>query len=156
MIVNRDVDMAGKIRIVWQMANGDSVMWKFSSEPTTEQLEALEVQHMNIHLYDNVYQVNINIMEDRGLIEDFIQEIKEHPNVTLAQFNTWLSTKQWYEDAQIRIFIFKLAQELANRAEVQLEDYTQAQVLLHVRNWIVNTPARKIAKTIFGFDSMVD
>jgi hypothetical protein len=149
-IVNRDVDMAGKIRIVWQMANGDSVMWKFSSEPTTEQLEALEAKHMILHEYDNVYQIPITITEDVELIRDFIQQIKDHPTVTLTQFNTWLSTKQWQEDAQIRVFIFKLAQELANRQEVQLSDYTQAEILGKLRNWIVDAPIKKIAKVIFG------
>lgn len=151
-IVNRDVDMSGKIRIVWQMANGDSAMWSFREEPTIEQLEALEVKHIDFHLYDNVYKLIDIDEDDRELIKEFIYEIKSHPTVTYNQYLTWLAGRNWQNQAVIKTFIYKLATRLANNRDVELSDYTEQQILGKLRDWIVATPIRMIAKTILGND----
>ena len=150
MIIDQYTDIAGKVRITWQLPDGNAVMWKFQTEPTTQQLEDLEAQHLVIHEYDDVPQIPIIIMEDVKLITNFILLVKDNPTVNLTQFNNWLSTKEWYEDAQIRIFIFKLAQGLSSNYDVELDDYTITEVLIRVRDWIVTTPINKIKKIILG------
>lgn len=149
-IVNQFTDMSGKIRIVWQMSNGESIMVNFNTQPTTLELEEIEAKYIEEHLYDTTDKLQITIIEDLDLLKSFISEIKNHPTVTLTQFNNWLSTKEWYEDAQIRIFIFKLAQRLADYKELDITDFTQSQILQKIRDWIVSTPIKKISKLIFG------
>lgn len=89
-------------------------------------------------------------MINEALITEFVTKVKTTPTITLAQYNTWLGTKQWYDAATIRYFVKRLADGLALHHGVVLANYTEITVLGKVRDWIVATPARKLEKVIFN------
>ena len=105
--------------------------------------------------YNSIETLPFDILDHKVLLKEFVQKIKENPTVTLAQYNTWLGTKQWYESAIIKYFVYTLATKLAERKGITLTDYTETQVLQKVRDWIVNTNLRTIGKTI-GYGSPSD
>lgn len=88
--------------------------------------------------------------ENEDLITQFITLVKQNPTVTLAQYNTWVGTKQWYEQATIRYFVYQMAIGLAASYNVSISAYTETIVLGKVRDWIVSTPARNLEKIIFN------
>jgi len=151
-ILEQYTDMAGKIRMVARLSNGETIPLKFQSQPTTQQLETIEASYIDHHLYDGVQQETISILDHADLIREFISLVKQNPTVTLTQYNTWLSKKEWWESAVIRFFVFKLATALSAKADVVLTDYTESQVMQKLRNWIVATPVRKISKVIFNME----
>lgn len=149
-IIEQTTDLAGKIRMVIRLSNGEYLPLKFSVQPTTTALEDIEANYLVLHQYDSVQQEEISIYDHSELIKEFIQKIKDNPTVTLNQYNTWLGSKLWYEQAILRFFVYKLATKLSERAEVSLTDYTESQVLGKLRDWIVATPIRKIAKVVLN------
>lgn len=142
--------MTGKIRIGWQLPSGEVVYWKFTEQPTTQRLEELEAQYVVAHEYDSVGQATLTLTEHQDLLKECVLMIKDNPSLTLNQYNNYLATKAWYEESIIRFFVYKLAQELSQRAELSLDNSTQAEVLLKLRNWVVDTPVKKIAKVVLG------
>jgi len=90
------------------------------------------------------------ITKHKELITEVVMRLKNNPTTTLTQYNNYLSTKQWYEQAIIRFFVYKVAMGLAEYHGVVLTNYTETQVLQKVRDWIVATPAKKLSKVIFG------
>jgi hypothetical protein len=150
MIIDQFIDAAGKIRITWQMASGGSLFLKFSSQPTEEELLAIEAQYTEDHSDDDLDPMLINILENRELIKDFVLYLKAHPNITATQMNNVMSTKAWYEQVIIRTLVYYAGNYLAQRNDVVLSDYTEAQVFVAVRDWIVAKPIRRIARLLYG------
>lgn len=89
-------------------------------------------------------------MKHEDLITEFVTLVKQNPTTTLAQYNTWLGKKQWYEQAIIRYFVYKTAVGLAEHYNVSITSYTENIVLNKVRDWIVSTPTRNLEKIIFN------
>jgi hypothetical protein len=89
-------------------------------------------------------------MKHNDLITEFVTMVKQNPSVTLAQYNTWLGKKQWYEQAIVRYFVYKTAVGLAEHHNVSITSYTETFVLGKVRDWLVATPARHLEKIIFN------
>ena len=50
----------------------------------------------------------------------------------------------------VRYFLASLARRLAERGDVELSDFTETQVLAKLKPFIQNTPAKKLAKIVFG------
>ena len=150
MIIEQYTDAAGYIRIVWQMADGNALTLKYKEQPTTAQLEAEEARYVEQHEMDSVQQIKIDLMDSIELLKEVVLKIRNTPNLTLTQYNNYLTTQTWYDAATIRYFIYRLALGLASHYDVTLTGYTEAQVLTKVRDWIVNTPLKKIAKVIYG------
>jgi len=150
MIIKQYTDAAYNIVILWRMANGKTLYLKFKEQPTTEQLEAIEARYLEDHQYDSDRQVEISLYDNIDLMKEVIRLVKERPNLTMTQYETYLATKQWYEACTIRYFVFRLATGLADHYGLTLDNYTEAQVLLKLRNWIVETPIKRIAKIVLG------
>jgi hypothetical protein len=89
-------------------------------------------------------------MIHEDLIRDAITKLKANPSLTLTQYNNYLATKQWYEAAIIRYFVYKTAMGLAQHYNVSLTSYTETAVMQKVRDWIVATPANKLEKILLG------
>jgi hypothetical protein len=85
------------------------------------------------------------------LIKNVIIKIRNNPSLTLDQYNTYLSSKPWYEQLVIRVFLYKLVLLLAQKYGVILTNYTESQVLLKVRNWICNANINLLKKVVFGY-----
>jgi hypothetical protein len=130
------------------MSNGETIVLRFIHEPTQAELDAIETNYLAEHQYDAIQQQVINIYDHVDLIKDAITRLKANPTLTLTQYNTWLATKQWHEAAVIRFFVFKLATLLANSKGLVLANYTETEVLTKLRNWIVATDGKTIAKTV--------
>jgi hypothetical protein len=153
MIVNDTViDSIGTIRKLCTLSNGDGIMWQFKYEPTNAELLQLESDYFLQHQYDSIPEEKINIYDEVCIMKDFVQKVKATPSITLAQYNTYLGTKQWWEAAIIRYFIYKLAMALAKDQGLIFSDYTENQVLAGVRSYINSTSTGKLAK-ILGFSS---
>jgi hypothetical protein len=151
MIVDRYVDMAGKIRIWWKSTvTGEVYMFKFNSEPTTEQLQVLS------DAQDDVLEVNrtdyeeITLSEDYNAIYEIVTKIKENPNVTFNQYSNYLTSLNWTTAATIRYFIYRFALKLAQKYSVSVGYYTEQTAFIQVRNFIADTPVRKLAKMILN------
>ena len=97
--------------------------------------------------YNAIETLPFNILDQKELLKEFVKKIKDNPTVTLTQYNNWLGTKQWYESAIIKYFVYTLATKLAERKGITLTDLTEAQVLQKLRDWIVDTNLRTIGKT---------
>lgn len=151
MILSQTTDLAGKIRIVWQSpATGEAYQYKFNEQPTQQQLEALSDQsdaHTDIQ---KTPTLTFDLLEYRQLIISFLEAVKDRPNLTLTQYNAYLGGLQWYDAAVIRFFVFVFAQKLAEHRQVNLQNQTETTVLQAVRDFIVDTPARKLGKLIFN------
>ncbi len=151
MIVEQYTDMAGKIRITWQsIATGNIYQYKFATEPTEQKLQALSDQSDIESDLQKVGQVDLSILTERHIILQFIEKVKDTPNVNLTQYNTYLGTLHWTVAAVIRFFVYMIASRLADRKEVSLPNMNESTVLAAVRDFIVNTPARNLVRLIFN------
>lgn len=153
MIIERYIDIAGKYRVLVEI-NSISIPLKYSEEILDELVlidaervynQIIEQQEINSWI-----PASFNIEDNKELITEFIILIKQNPSVTLTQYNNWLNTKNWNDSSFIRYFVFKLANSLAERNDINLNNKTESIVLGALRNWIVNTSARKLEKIIFN------
>jgi hypothetical protein len=149
-IISQYTDMAGKIRATCRLNLGELISLKFQTQPTQAYLDSLEAQYIEAHALDNVQQVTFNLLDHADLIREFVVLVKANPTVTLAQYNNWLGTKTWYQSAVIRYFVFTLATILAAKADLTLTTMTETAVLGKLRDWIVATDGKKIAKIVYG------
>ena len=150
MIIEQYIDAAGYIRIVWQMADGNALMLKYREQPTTAQLEAEEAKYVEQHEMDSVQQIKIDLLDSIDLLKEVVTKIRNTPTLTLTQYNNYLATLPWYDAATVRYFIYRLAMGLAQHYGVTLANYTETQVMTKVRDWLVETPLKKIAKVVYG------
>ena len=112
-------------------------------------------QNASLQAYNAIETVPFSLLDNIDLLKEFIAKIKANPTITLAQYNTYLGTKQWYEAAIIRYFVYVLAIKLADRKGLTLTNYTETVVLTALRNWIVATDLKTIGKVI-GYGSSND
>jgi hypothetical protein len=142
----------GMYSVLIQLDDGNSMRLQFPTViPDADVLiEAQKTADINneIQSYNAIENFQFNIIDNVELLKEFIQKIKENPNVTFNQYNTWLETKTWYEEAIIKYFVFTLATNLANRKGIELSDLTETKVLQKLRDWIVTTNLRTIEKVI--------
>ena len=149
-ITEQYTDMAGKIRMVVLLSTGQSILLKFQTQPTTQQLETIEADYILTHEYDDLTNLTYELLDNIELLKEVVTEIKTHPTLNLTQYNNYLAGKEWYEQAIIRYFIFVVALGLAEHYEKNLANLDETTILVNVRDWIVETPAKKIAKILFN------
>lgn len=142
------VDTQGKYRVIWQFADGRIMMHKFDSIKTAKELD---IFFADFEDWNGAIKL-MDFSEHEALIIDSVKKIRATPSLTLTQYNTYLSGKPWHEAVIIRSFVYKLALKLAEHYGVILTDYTESQVLLKVRNWIVSAEIRTLKRVIFGYD----
>lgn len=149
MILEQITDVAGKIRIIWQQPSGVVYHFKFNSEPTIQELENLannkEVSEEHINV-DFILNVEIN----KVLVKQLIELIKDRPTLTSNQFNTYLATLSWYDEAQIRLIVYLIGTKLAEKKDISLANMTEGQFLQKVRDYIVATPVKKLARLLLN------
>ena len=143
-------DMAGKWRYIVELTTDETIMLKFSEIPTTTALETIEADYILAHEYDSFTNLTYELLDNIELLREVVTEIKTHPTLNLTQYNNYLAGKEWYEQAIIRYFIFVVALGLAQHYNIILVNLTEAKILTSVRDWLVETPAKKIAKILFN------
>ena len=144
-------ELKGFYRVIWQYPDGSIEFHKFEGMRTEAELE---VEFDNIkreRIYGWISKLQTTLDDNEDLIKEVVIQIRTHPALTLAQYNNYLSGKEWYEQVVIRAFIYKIAILLAAKYDVQLDDYTEVGVLNKVRNWICNADVNVLKKVIFGY-----
>lgn len=150
MIIEQYTDPAGFTRTRWRTAIGEDILLKHPFIPTQQQLQDAEAAWISNNTFRSVVKVNLTIEEDVATISKIIIQIKNNPTTTLAQLNTYLSTLHWNEEATITFFIYAFGRKMADRNEIDLGNVTQSVFWNVVRDYIVDTPNKKLAKLIFG------
>jgi len=143
------VDANGYYRVIWQFSDGNIMMHKFDKVKTAKELDLFFADYED---WGGAVKLNTVLDDNEALIINAITRIRNNPSLTLAQYNTYLSGKQWYEAATIRTFIYKMGLKLAEHYGVVFTDYTESQVLLKVRNWICNADLRVLKRVFFGYN----
>lgn len=148
-ITKQELHSSGKW-ITWINTEGfNTIMVDTPHQLTEEEAISIRNNYLEVHLYDDTPKAFINVEEFYGTIREAVVFIKT-TNPTLTQWNNYLASLQWDDAYLIRWFLARLAVNLADRAEVDLSNYTENQVLAQLKTWIINTPARRLEKVIFG------
>jgi hypothetical protein len=127
-----------------------TLFFQFDHDPTLIELQKSVIDWGINTQYDQYKQEVIDIYDNIDLLKNFVRLVKANPTVTLTQYNTWLATKTWYESCVIRYFVFRMAVILSQKYNIVLANLTETQILQKLRDWIVATPIRIIAKIFFG------
>jgi hypothetical protein len=150
MIIEKYTDMAGKIRVIWQAQSGQIYQYKFDTDPTDQMLVDLGNASDTAASVNAVQPLTLSILAYEGTLKSFVKKVKDTPNVTLAQYNTYLGALPWYDAAIIRTFVFLIAQRLSEKKDIVLSDQTEAITLRAVRDFLVATPGWKLARLILN------
>jgi hypothetical protein len=102
------------------------------------------------HALDSTPQLPISLYENKDTLIMIITKLKQNPTLTLAQYNTYLSTLTWYQSATIRYFIYRMATVVAAVYGINITGMTETTVLQSFRDWVVATPAATLSKVILG------
>lgn len=143
-------DVAGKIWMVVELFNGESMMLKFDHQPTSDELTQIETNYLANKEIQTLPVIDYQIIQNKELFRIVVMAIKSNPSMTLTQYTTQLATRQWWEQAIINVFLYTIAVNLAEKNGVVLANQTQSTIWTAVRNWIVNTPTNKINRIFFG------
>jgi hypothetical protein len=152
MIILEKGTQFGSYSVLFQLDDGNGMRLQFPNAVSdvivlAEAQKVFDAQ-VTLQTYNAIETFQIDILEYKELLKDFIVKIKATPSITLAQYNTWLGTKQWYEAAIIRYFVYNLARRLSERKGITLTNLTETTVLTALRNWIVATNLKTIGKVI--------
>jgi len=140
----------GGLRYIVRLTNDYITSFYSNSTLTESQLIDMETQYIIDHQYDHVKKKEINILDHEDIIREFVILIKDNPNVNFTQYNNWLTSQTWQTKAILNYFIFSLSEKIANKLGINLDNYTEAQVLLYLRDWIVEKTGQEIEKVIYG------
>lgn len=116
MIVEKYTDMAGKIRVLYYSEKtGNCYMFKFAEEPSEELLKSLCEERDNEEpLLSITFPYPIN-PEYNQLIIQTIELIKNKDNLLFSDYNDYLLTLNWKEEAVIKNIMIELGtQQLAS------------------------------------------
>lgn len=133
----------------WIEVAGGSHMIITSYQVTESEALEIQAQYYDEHLYDGYNTVSISVEENKQVLKDAVIFIKT-TNPNLTQWNNYLNGLAWYDAAMVRWALFVLAKNLADRNDIVLSDVTETEVLAKLRTWIINSPARLIAKVFYG------
>ena len=152
MIILEKGQQFGRYSVLVQLDDGNGMRLQFpvsipDADVLTEAQRIVTAQQAQ-QAYDAIETFQIDILEYKELLKEFITKVKATPTITLTQYNTWLGTKQWYEAAIIRYFVYNLAIKLAGKKGITLANYTETTVLTALRNWIVATNLKTIGKIV--------
>lgn len=146
MILEYYTDAAGFHRYIWQQPSGAVYHFKLKATADDAQLAALAALRDDQEQYQNEQPAIAPANDQRRYFVELVELIKERPTLTAAQFNTYLGGRLWFEEVELRHIVFIIARALADRKEVQIAGSTEAQAFLAVRNFIRDTPVRRLAK----------
>lgn len=136
--------------LTWINTEGWNTIVQETAYPMSEaQATSIRADYLSAHEYDSVPVFQATIYEYREQIRAALVFIKtSNPNAN--QWNTYLNGLPWDEALAVRWFLAVLARELVSRQEVSLSSYTETQVLAQLKTWIINAPARRLEKIVFG------
>ena len=143
------VDANGRYRVWFEFPDGQVMQGKFDVYITDAEVEwqmFVKRRRMEFPVYPKLPFDSDN---DKTIIVNAVQHIRNSPALTLTQWNTYLNTLTWYNRYLVRGFLFRLAQGVAAYYGVNLGTMTETAVLQAVRNWICNTNINIVQAVIF-------
>ena len=72
--------------------------------------------------------LEFKVVQDHEVIRDIVILIRENPSVNLTQFNNYVATLSFTEQAKIRYFIYQLALLLSEIYDIDLGELTENQL----------------------------
>ena len=141
--------ITGKYRVIWQEPDGSIILEKFPAYISDSEVEWQMARKRKNLLYSQYPKLPFESDANRQVIIAAVQYVRSHPALTLTQWNQYLNTLQWYDSSCVKAFIFRLAIGLAEHYGLVLDNYTESQVLLKVRNWICTTNLTIVQSVIF-------
>lgn len=125
MIINQEIDLAGKIRILWQStATGNTYTYKFDAQPSNEILEQLAIQ--SDFEYSLQSLPNLNVIEPgaKEIVKNAIIAVHESENLNFETYTNYLNELSWKDKAIVQYYMGHIANILqtANLIEVDSED----------------------------------
>lgn len=147
MIIEQRIDntaTATFYRYVWQQPSGAVYHFKLKAPADDAQLSALAAERDDLEQYQHGQPFFDN--PEAQALTALVELFKMRPNISANQFNTYANTLPWYDEQRQRYWIFRIAEKLAERKEADVQDFTEAQAFTAVRNFIRDTPVRRLAK----------
>jgi len=141
-IIRKEVDMAGKHRVLTNLT--DEVReFKFQSDPTNEQVEAVANQYIAQQNIEAEYDDNeLNLTIDQEYVLEWLLRIKteivlgirQYPNATVAQFQTYMDAK------------YPIATTIINYRELvtKFMAYTHLDIWAEFKTYVINHKFRGI------------
>jgi hypothetical protein len=102
------------------------------------------------HEYDDTPHQTLSVYDDTEAIEDAVRFIKTTSDLTLTKWNSYLATLTYADKYAVSWFIMAMAEKLAEMGEFDISDFSELQILARMKNWLTNTPARRIRKIFYG------
>ena len=125
------------------------ILW-FDHEPTEAEAEAFVANWLVQHEYDETPHQQMVIYDAKEAIEAAVVFIKTTASLTLTKWNNYLATLSFADKYAVQWFIFKMAEKLAEMGDFDISGLTELQILGRMKNWLINTPARRIKKIFYG------
>ena len=110
---------------------------------------AFQQAYLEQHQYDDAQPATVDVYADKEVLQDAALYIKNN-NPNMTQWNTYLSTLNWYDAYMVRFWLAKLALILAERNEIEITDFSELQVLSKLKTYIKDQPLRKLNRLLFG------
>ena len=122
---------------------------------TPEQVTEAEAQtfvdaYLDAHLHDDTPHQQLVIYDAKEAIEAAVVFIKTTASLTLTKWNNYLATLPFADKYAVQWFIMAMANRLAEMGDFDISGFTELQILVRMKNWLINTPARRIKKIFYG------
>lgn len=151
MIIEQYTDTAGKVRIQWQSAQtGNIYVYKFDAEPDEARLIELSDASDAAAALALIEPLGVDFSESEAAINAFIDKVFEMPTMTLTNYNSYLNTLFWTDEAAIRNFVSVASQRLEARGDIELSMPTEGTVVREVRDYILSKTTEQLARLIFN------
>lgn len=152
MTLIKRVDRQGRgLYMVWVEIKPEhaEILW-LDHEPTEADAEAFVSAWLVQHEYDDTPHQMLSIYDDTDAIEDAVMFIKTNSNLTLTKWTDYLAGLPLTEKYAVQWFIMAMAEKLAEMGEFDISDFSELQILARMKNWLTNTPVRRIRKIFYG------
>ena len=125
------------------------VLW-LDHEMTEAEAQTFVDAYLDAHLYDETQTQRLDILDSKEAIEAAIVFIKTTASLTLTKWNNYLATLPFADKYAVQWFIMVMANRLAEMGDFDISGFTELQILARMKNWLINTPARRIKKIFYG------
>ena len=125
------------------------ILW-LDHEMTETEAQTFVDAYIEAHLYDETPHQRLVIYDAKEAIEAAVVFIKTTASLTLTKWNNYLATLPFSDKYAVQWFIMAMANRLAEMGDFDISGFTEIQILARMKNWLINTPARRIKKIFYG------
>ena len=125
------------------------ILW-LDHEMTEAEAQAFVDAYLDAHSHDDTPHQQLVIYDAKEAIEAAVVFIKTTASLTLTKWNNYLATLPFSDKYAVQWFIMAMANRLAEMGDFDISGFTEIQILARMKNWLINTPARRIKKIFYG------